>query len=1843
MSQTYLKATGLYTFTNDLSAVPEGSAEVADNLIVDADGVYEPRRGFGAFLNPFDGSAKSKQHLKYKDIIFRHYANTLQYEKIPVQATGYFQVLDSASITPGSTISVDGIIFTSVSGAANVSQFTIGASDNDTAQNIAFAFTNHPILSTRITAVPSGEFVNLVALSASTVGNGYALITSQPSAINVSDVSLTGGINAEFLSFDTLFTEPETGTRIKGKEVNGNFYITSSKGIRKIAVAENTQIDADSVKFAGIERATVLEGKALTLKNFQSFLPSAINTTSDTISISDHSFVDSSSLYFVPSGISESTLQASIQRMPRTATTSAVSISVASPAVVSWTAHGLADNTIVQFTSTGTLPTGLSPNVSYFVSVVNANSFHVATQPNGAGLVNTTVVGSGVHTAHEHLSPYNSYFVKKISNSEFELYHDSDLTMKIDFVTAGTGNFEFRLSSVQNGFLPPNSAVSYRYLFGEKDANGNLLLGFPSQPEVVTYSGTSSLQGDFNGLLKYLDSAAAQDSTQLLNDTDYFSSLSLGSDASGQDLYDNVEALAIKLDKDLTTFTGTPALTTYRTVTSVNTGTDTITLTAHGFRQNDPITVTWTTAYSGLVQYTQYYVVYVNANDFKLSLSVDGTAVDIISAGTGLQVRLFNPYALTSIPTVGAPKAARFYNGNLQLITAFSDGVSSFTGDYPAGFANPGQLVYVSGLTGTLESGNGQKLLVGCATPYTFTSSSWDATANTISLPSTNFVTGMLVRFLNTGSLTGTGLSQGVDYVIINPTIDTFQLATVASPAAPIDLTGTPTGIITMMPASILIEGGSDTDSPAFTSGLSNVFIGKEYTGIEVATNRPTEPELLGAEYAAIRDWMDAIVLKLEGEPSRIVAIPAPYNAFRLASTGANVEITAYLPDNLDITTQFVRVYRSSIFTASDTQAFFDLVTDDELRLDYETNMTQTDINNGYIRYLDIASDSFVSTNAFLYTNALSGEGIGQANAKPPVALDLTLFKNSMFYGNTSRSYSAVLNVVGVARMKDGDTLSLFNNTSSDSDNIFTFREAGNGETSFTASSVTLTNGDNIVFTSANNQNKIVVWFGTTQPTVSGATAYVNATSLLAQTETQRALSIKTALANFADIFSVVYDTDDASLIVLNTAIGANTLTVQTGTVVDSLVSTSGSAASTNPALNEVNLYKSNGLSPSQQIELTSKSLVAAISKSAATNALYYAYYLSNNDSAPGIIQIEERVLNGAGKFRMQFSATGISSFSPDINSDVAIPSSSVVYNGTGLATVTKTSHGLVTGNLIAVSGNTSINSVKVVTSITRISANVFTIDVPVAAAGGFSYSLASAAEASANEAFKNRLYYAKERQPDSVPLLNYLEIGPQDKAIKRVIALRESLFILKEEGIYRLSGTYGNYVVSLHDSSCLITSADSADVLNNKIYALTTQGVTTIDDGGTSIISRPIENKVLTIAQLPAFKAATFGFGYESARSYHLWTVASPTDTVATQCLRYNTFTDTWTSWSVTATSGLVNSTDDTIILGSGDDNYTVKERKSFDRVDYTDRELEAVISEQDLMGGKAVLISNIDTIDVGDVIIQMQYLTEERWISFLSKLDEDAGINVQAPGTKSPTYFSSMFAADGGADIGAKLNAVITVLNTLEGYATPVPTSLVTLSSEIRDRYNTLMIAINTDTNSQSIFRDYSVLTINSVVEYPVTAVNAVDNKITLSYSPSFFAGPVVIAKSIKTEVLYNPHHFGNPSLFKQVNEGTFMFKYFNFTQAVAGFSTDLSPSIEEIPFNGLGNGAFGLNIFGDSFFGGNLAPIPFRTYIPRNKQRSRFLRVYFRHNTAREHYQLYGISLNPVPGTDSTRGYR
>lgn len=125
---------------------------------------------------------------------------------------------------------------------------------------------------------------------------------------------------------------------------------------------------------------------------------------------------------------------------------STVTITIATPGVVTWTAHGLVAGDRITFNTTGALPTGITAGTVYFVIATNltADTFRISAT-NGGAAINTSGSQSGVHTAYN--VPYGV-----ASTTEFNL---PDLRGR---VAAGKDNMGG--STAQNRITSGGSGIS---------------------------------------------------------------------------------------------------------------------------------------------------------------------------------------------------------------------------------------------------------------------------------------------------------------------------------------------------------------------------------------------------------------------------------------------------------------------------------------------------------------------------------------------------------------------------------------------------------------------------------------------------------------------------------------------------------------------------------------------------------------------------------------------------------------------------------------------------------------------------------------------------------------------------------------------------------------------------------------------------------------------------------------------------------------------------------------------------------------------------------------------------------------------------------------------------------------------------------------------------------------------------------------------------------------------------------------------------------------------------------------------------------------------------------------
>ncbi len=976
-----------------------------------------------------------------------------------------------------------------------------------------------------------------------------------------------------------------------------------------------------------------------------------------------------------------------------------------------------------------------------------------------------------------------------------------------------------------------------------------------------------------------------------------------------------------------------------------------------------------------------------------------------------------------------------------------------------------------------------------------------------------------------------------------------------------------------------------------------------------------------------IKDLNENLIL---GSPS---AREVVYN---ITTSSAIVDLNFPLPTEVTSTSVFYQVYRTGVF--SDVLPNEAPDPGDEMYLVFEDNVTAAQITAGVVSVTDITPEDFRKNGTLLYTNPVSGDGIEQANEKAPFGNDIALYKGYTFLSNTKTVQRTNLSFLSIEDFTNN--VSTFGITSGPTTNTYTFQGFNESFTvTYTGTVhsdyVNVAPGEAKYFTliSSSDERKYLVYY---KETVNDQTPIL-AGYITIEVPILVADSVSTIIDK--TIVEINNATDDFNLskssLVLTAACSNNGFVtvspIETIGNVSFSVTKNGLGLGENAATNKVFLPRvptgaENGPTTAQQLEQIAKSLQRVVNEQ---DTLVYAYYSSGFNDVPGQLIFENRNVVGAA---FSFISSEGSQFNPTLPATTS------------------------TGNQVT----------------------------------------------SNNEVRPNRVHYSKFQQPEAFPLANYIDIGPKDREIKRIIALRDSLFVFKEDGIYRLSGDVAPFTVAPFDFSAQVLAPDTAVVLNNQIYALSTQGVVVVTDTGVSVISRPIENLLLkVIKQGFNYKTVSFGVSYESDRSYLLWVPTVQNDTVATQCFRYNTFTNTWTRWNNAKTCGLVNFADDKLYLGAGDINSIEKERKTLTRIDHADRQYNLQIGLDGVIDNELNL-NSVSQVAVGDVLVQTQYLTLSQFNRLLIKLDNDItvgdndylstleylpGTNLRTslinlankmdndPGLLFTNYLSltssisatiididssgsatviqtsaphgltsGRFITIAGTDSTPNINGDFRILSvpttdTLTiGKVIAFSGTTGTLQTKVQDFqdiqtcFNLIIDNLNTD--GGAFYSNYTTSDDQVDFEAVVQSINKTLNSVTVLSNLPIMFGDIMLYKAIATTVIWNPIFFGDPTLEKQVREGTMIFENSNFSKVTISYSSDQSPSFEDTEFDGLGIGDWGQFGWGGMNWGGIGAPTPLRTYIPLEKQRCRFINVKFSHKVSFEKYNIYGLSLTYRP---------
>lgn len=364
--------------------------------------------------------------------------------------------------------------------------------------------------------------------------------------------------------------------------------------------------------------------------------------------------------------------------------------------------------------------------------------------------------------------------------------------------------------------------------------------------------------------------------------------------------------------------------------------------------------------------------------------------------------------------------------------------------------------------------------------------------------------------------------------------------------------------------------------------------------------------------------------------------------------------------------------------------------------------------------------------------------------------------------------------------------------------------------------------------------------------------------------------------------------------------------------------------------------------SPSQNTEDTARGLVRMIN--ARAGGSLRAYYVGGEDEPPGAIMLEARAPT-APAFYARLGGTGRAEhFSPALPSRFSVASLSRTGSTVTATFLAGSEPDLKVGQEVSHPFDLTTPDfpagTKTVTGL--VGSTGFTYDEAGAASTvtfTHAWNTTQAPTYSDSADAPNGLSISATQEPDAFPPLNTLSVGGPD-AIVRVVALRDSVFLLKAAGgAFRLTGdSPQTFRIEPFDTTLRLLAPHAAVALNNQVYALTNQGVVAFSDSGSpEILSIPIESALTSLQGTAASQVAAqaFAVAYESDRKYLLWLPASSADASPTQAFSYNYVTGTWTRRTDAAHSGYVSGTDDKLHLALAAGG-AVRERKTRTPADY-------------------------------------------------------------------------------------------------------------------------------------------------------------------------------------------------------------------------------------------------------------------------------------------------------------------
>jgi hypothetical protein len=222
---------------------------------------------------------------------------------------------------------------------------------------------------------------------------------------------------------------------------------------------------------------------------------------------------------------------------------------------------------------------------------------------------------------------------------------------------------------------------------------------------------------------------------------------------------------------------------------------------------------------------------------------------------------------------------------------------------------------------------------------------------------------------------------------------------------------------------------------------------------------------------------------------------------------------------------------------------------------------------------------------------------------------------------------------------------------------------------------------------------------------------------------------------------------------------------------------------------------------------------------------------------------------------------------------------------------------------------------------------------------------------------------FSKALQPHAWPVVNRFELGRGSAQVMRILPYRDSLFVFKADGLWRITGgDFRSFSAQEFDLTFRLLGRELVVAMDDALYAWGEQGIARITDGGVEYIDLPIRSVVVDTQDAIASRSRFADYSFAAGRTWDgvvaFWYPNTNgdgnTNLACGQALVFHTKTRLWSTWAITNESddtigyacGMTNVADQKMSLGvwvtdPAPGGYVHTERRALDSSDFSDPDM--------------------------------------------------------------------------------------------------------------------------------------------------------------------------------------------------------------------------------------------------------------------------------------------------------------